>query len=371
MKRDLKGSCHAGAQDPRRPGQGRRTDRRVRWRHRHRDTGDHDRPPPAPAVAGARLLGLGSCQPDQVVTNDDLATAHGHQRRSGSATASASATGASPAKDLSLVDMAVEAGARAVKDAGLAPTDIDTVIVATCTMPNPIPNAAAQTAERIGIPAPAAFDLNAACAGFCYALGTAADLVRAGSARTCWSSAPRSSPTGSTGPTAPPRSSSPTAPVPRSSDRPPTPRPSGIGPVAWGSAGDLRQTRSSSRSETAALHQEGQAVFRWATTKIAPVALRAIELAGLTPADIDVLVPHQANLRIVEAIAKRLRKAWRPRGHGRGRRHRALRQHLVGVDPAGAGPHARRRAGSAPATPCCSSGSAPACPTPGRSSSVP
>jgi 3-oxoacyl-[acyl-carrier-protein] synthase III len=56
------------------------------------------------------------------------------------------------------------------------------------------------------------------------------------------------------------------------------------------------------------LYQEGQAVFRWATTQIAPVALRAIELAGLTPADIDVFVPHQANLRIVEAVAKRLRK---------------------------------------------------------------
>jgi 3-oxoacyl-[acyl-carrier-protein] synthase-3 len=48
-------------------------------------------------------------------------------------------------------------------------------------------------------------------------------------------------------------------------------------------------------------------VFRWATTRVAPVALRAVELAGLTPADIDVLVPHQANLRIVEAVAKRLR----------------------------------------------------------------
>jgi 3-oxoacyl-[acyl-carrier-protein] synthase-3 len=49
-------------------------------------------------------------------------------------------------------------------------------------------------------------------------------------------------------------------------------------------------------------------VFRWATTQIAPVALRAVEAAGLTPADIDVFVPHQANLRIVDAVAKRLRK---------------------------------------------------------------
>jgi 3-oxoacyl-[acyl-carrier-protein] synthase III len=80
----------------------------------------------------------------------------------------------------------------------------------------------------------------------------------------------------------------------------------GIGPVAWGSAGDMSQTIRI-LPENNSLHQEGQAVFRWATTKIAPIALRAIELAGLNPADIDVFVPHQANLRIVEAVAKKLR----------------------------------------------------------------
>jgi 3-oxoacyl-[acyl-carrier-protein] synthase-3 len=81
----------------------------------------------------------------------------------------------------------------------------------------------------------------------------------------------------------------------------------GIGPVAWGSEGDQYRTIRTN-PDTRALYQEGQAVFRWATTKVAPVALRAIELAGLTPADIDVLVPHQANLRIVEAVAKKLRQ---------------------------------------------------------------
>jgi len=79
----------------------------------------------------------------------------------------------------------------------------------------------------------------------------------------------------------------------------------GVGPVTWGSAGDLAPTIFI-RPENNALFQEGQSVFRWATTKIAPVALRAVELAGLTPADIDVFVPHQANLRIIEAVAKRL-----------------------------------------------------------------
>jgi 3-oxoacyl-[acyl-carrier-protein] synthase-3 len=173
-------------------------------------------------------------------------------------------------------------------------------------MPNPIPNAAAQTAERIGIPAPGAFDLNAACAGFCFGVGTAADLVRGGTAKNVlvigaeklsdwldWTD--RSTAiifadgAGAAVIGAAPDEAS-----------------IGVGPVAWGSAGDMSQAIRV-LPENNALHQEGQAVFRWATTKIAPVALRAIEMAGLTPADIDVFVPHQANLRIVEAVAKRLR----------------------------------------------------------------
>lgn len=80
----------------------------------------------------------------------------------------------------------------------------------------------------------------------------------------------------------------------------------GIGPVSWGSAGDLVDMIQVADRESS-IFQEGQSVFRWATTQIAPIALRAIEAAGLEPSDIDVFVPHQANLRIVEAIAKRLR----------------------------------------------------------------
>jgi 3-oxoacyl-[acyl-carrier-protein] synthase-3 len=207
----------------------------------------------------------------------------------------------------SLVDMASEAGSRAVKDAGLAASEIDTVIVATCTMPNFIPNAAAQTAERIGIPAPGAFDLNTACAGFSYGIGTAADLVRGGSSRHVlvigaeklsdwidWTDRSTAiifadgAGAAVVGPAVDEASV-------------------GIGPLTWGSAGDMSQTIHIN-PETNALFQEGQAVFRWATTKIAPVALKAIELAGITPADIDVFVPHQANLRIIDAVAKRLRK---------------------------------------------------------------
>jgi 3-oxoacyl-[acyl-carrier-protein] synthase-3 len=82
----------------------------------------------------------------------------------------------------------------------------------------------------------------------------------------------------------------------------------GVGPLVWGSDGEMFEYIRI-KTETNAIHQEGQAVFRWATTQIAPIALRAIERAGLTPADIDVFVPHQANLRIIDAVARRLRKA--------------------------------------------------------------
>lgn len=259
----------------------------------------------AAATPGARMLGMGSYQPERVVTNDELA-----QRVETNDQWIRDRVGIAErriaAEDELLVAMAAEAGTRAIKDSGLAAADVDALIFASCTMPSPIPNGAAQTADRIGIPAPAAFDLNAACAGFSYAMGTAADLVRGGSARNVlvigaeklsdwvdWDDRSTSiifadgAGAAVVGPA-------------------PDAESVGVGPVAWGSAGDLHNMIEI-RPATNKLAQEGQAVFRWATTKIAPVALRAIELAGLTPADIDVLVPHQANLRIVEAVAKRLR----------------------------------------------------------------
>jgi 3-oxoacyl-[acyl-carrier-protein] synthase-3 len=81
--------------------------------------------------------------------------------------------------------------------------------------------------------------------------------------------------------------------------------PSGVGPVVWGSAGD-QASKIVITGRTGALAQDGQAVFRWATTAMAPVALEACRRAGVTPADITAFVPHQANLRIIEAIARKL-----------------------------------------------------------------
>ncbi|WP_018331415.1 beta-ketoacyl-ACP synthase III [Actinomycetospora chiangmaiensis] len=258
----------------------------------------------APPVAGARIIGLGSSQPDRVVTNDELA-----QRVETNDAWIRSRVGIAErrfaADTDSVVSMGADAGSKALADAGLAPTDLDAVIVATCTMPNPIPNAAAQLSDRVGVNGIAAFDLNAACAGFCYGVGVGSDMIRAGSARnvlvvgseklTDWLDMDDRSVciifADAAG-----------AAVLTAAE---TPEEVGVGPVVLGAAGDLVKTIGI--DEQNYLRQEGQAVFRWATTKIAPVALKAVERAGLTPADIDVLVPHQANLRIVEAIAKKLR----------------------------------------------------------------
>ncbi len=253
-------------------------------------------------AAATRILGIGSSQPERVVTNDELSkTMDTNDQWIRERVGIAERRFAGP--DDTVVSMAVDAGSKAIAAAGLSPSDVDTVLVANCTTTVPIPNAAAQVAELIGVKAAGGFDLNAACAGFCYALAAASDMVRAGSARRVLvigsekltdvvDPADRS--------TAIIFADAAGAAVVGPSDEP------GIGPVAWGTAGDLVETITMPNGKH--IFQEGQAVFRWATTKIAPIAMRALELAGVAPSDVDVLIPHQANLRIVEAIAKKLRK---------------------------------------------------------------
>jgi 3-oxoacyl-[acyl-carrier-protein] synthase-3 len=247
-------------------------------------------------------------QPEQIVTNADIAARGVDTTDEWIRTRVGIVERRFARSDESVVDMAVDAGSKALADAGLAPSDIDAVLVATCTMPTFIPNAAGQTAERIGVRAAHAFDINAACAGFCYGLSTASDMIRAGTARhmlvigaeklsdwvdpldrsTCIIFADGAGAV-VVGPV-------------EHSERP------GIGPIAAGSAGDLVDTIVIA-DRNSFIRQDGREVYRWAITKMAPVALRALELAGVAPAEIDVLVPHQANLRIVEAIAKQIRAA--------------------------------------------------------------
>ncbi|MEU9017291.1 beta-ketoacyl-ACP synthase III [Actinomadura sp. NPDC048394] len=254
------------------------------------------------AAAGARILAFGDYRPARIVTNEELSrtvdtndewirTRVGIQERR------------IAGDDEGIVELGVHAGGKALANSGLDPSDIDLVILATCSAESPMPGHAPQVAHRLGIDAPGAFDLNAACAGFCYALGTASAAVRAGSARNVlvigsekmsqwidWTD----------------RSTSiifadgAGAAVVTGSESP------GIGPVVWGSAGE-NYDKIIIDDRHSFIRQEGQAVFRWATTAIAPVALEACERAGIAPGDLAAVVPHQANLRIIQAIARKMK----------------------------------------------------------------
>ncbi|MGO9081243.1 MAG: beta-ketoacyl-ACP synthase III [Streptosporangiaceae bacterium] len=253
---------------------------------------------------GARILAFGGYQPARVVTNEELSqTIDTTDEWIRSRVGVASRRLAGP--DETVTDMAVTAGGKALAASGLSADDIDLVIVATCTNEVQIPNVSASVASRLGIAAPGAYDMNAACAGFCYALSNASDAVRTGTARnvlvigaeklsqwvdwtdrtTCIIFADGAG-AAVVGPAA-------------------GGEPAGIGPVQWGSAGDMA-SKIYITDRDSFIFQEGQAVFRWATTALHPVALAACERAGVAPTELAAFVPHQANLRIIEAIARKL-----------------------------------------------------------------
>jgi len=253
--------------------------------------------------AGARITAIGEHRPARVMTNDDLA-ARGLDT---SDEWIRSRTGITQrhvaAADETVISMGMDAAAKALAGAGLSGADIDLVILATCTMRNPIPGGAARIATGIGAVGVGAFDLNAACGGFCYALSVAADAVRSGGARrvvvigsektTDWLDWEDRGTCILFGDGA-------AAVVVEGSDEP------GIGPVAWGSDGDGHASIAVPDGDWA-IRMDGPAVFRWATTQIAPVALRACELAGVTLDDLAAFVPHQANQRIVDAMVRTLK----------------------------------------------------------------
>ncbi len=250
---------------------------------------------------GSTITGLGHFRPDRVVTNAELSeTMDTNDEWIRSRVGIAERRFAGP--DDSVISMGARASAKALAEAGLQPTDIDTVIVATCSPISPVPHAATQIAGALGIHAPGSFDINAACAGFCYGIAAADQAVRVGASRnvlvvgserlTDWTD-----PTDRA--TAIIFADGAGAAVVSAAEEP------GIGPVVWGcDETNIDAIRVEGRNGH--FIQEGQTVFRWATTAIAPVAIRAAEAAGVALADIDVLVTHQANLRIIDAVAKKI-----------------------------------------------------------------
>jgi 3-oxoacyl-[acyl-carrier-protein] synthase-3 len=201
---------------------------------------------------------------------------------------------------------AVQALARSGREAG----DVDLIVVATSTALQRMPSVAAQVAADLHMTAPAAFDLNAACSGFCYALSTVDQAIRTGSARLAvvvgvdkmsdfldWADPSSAVIFGDGAGACVVEASVPDIPA-------------GIGPVVWGSVpdqfGKIVLDTAAADGPRPLFRQEGRAVFRWATTELAPFARLACERAGVQPSELGALVTHQANVRIVHAIARQL-----------------------------------------------------------------
>ncbi len=266
----------------------------------------------SPSTEFARIMSVGSYRPERVVSNAEVckridSTDQWIQERSGIRERRYARA------DESVCDMALAAAVVAVERAGISPAEVDTVILATVTHPYPTPSAAAEVAFRLGTAGAAAFDISAACAGFCYGVAMAQDLIRGGSAKyvvvvgveklTDWIDLDDRSTAfifadgaGAVviGPSAEPA----------------------IGPVVWGSDGEqyaaismtqsLIDYRENGGERFPTLSMQGQTVFRWAVSQIAIAAQAALEKAGVSADDLDAFIPHQANMRITDAMIRTL-----------------------------------------------------------------
>ncbi|OBH19805.1 MULTISPECIES: beta-ketoacyl-ACP synthase III [unclassified Mycobacterium] len=258
------------------------------------------------------LLSVGAYRPARVVTNDEIC-----ENIDSSDEWIFSRTGIKTrrfaAREESAASMATEAGREAIAKAGLTPPDVDCVIVATSTHFLQTPACAPAVAAALGATGVPAFDVSAGCAGFGYALGVAADMIRGGTAgKVLVLGSEKLSPTvdmqdrtncfifadGAAGVV-----------VGETPDQ-------GIGPTVWGSDGEqalaIRQDidwidyMDSPTGPRPFLRLEGSAVFRWAAFEMGKVGRQAMDAAGVRPDEIDVFVPHQANSRINEVLAKSL-----------------------------------------------------------------
>ena len=263
-------------------------------------------------VKFSRIYGLGAARGDLTVTNDDVAgpidsSDEWIRQRTGIITRKRAS------KDLSLMDMAVDAANQAIKAAGIEPSEIGAVLFSTITHPFATPSAAALLAEKVGAnPAPA-YDISAACAGYCYGIAQADALVRSGMAKYVLVIGAE-------------KLSDFIDPADRSisfllgdgagaaivgpSDFP------GISPTVWGSDGShwdavsMTASMLDFRDDLApwpTLRQEGQTVFRWAVWEMAKTAAKALEVAGIQASDLSAMVTHQANIRIIDELAKQLK----------------------------------------------------------------
>jgi 3-oxoacyl-[acyl-carrier-protein] synthase-3 len=261
----------------------------------------------------ATILGIGTYRPSRVVPNDELVDAIDSsdewiQQRSGIK----ERRFAGPDETVQM--MSVAASRQALERAGLEPAQVDCVVVATVSHMMQTPAVATAIAHELGTDKAPAFDLSAACAGFCHGLALGSDMVRAGSAKhvlvigverltditslndrgTAFIFADGAG-----------------AAVIGPSDE------VGIGPVVWGSDGeqfdlirqdeDWRDVLAQDKPQMPHLIMQGSAVFRWASFAMAKVAQQTLDKTGITVDDLDVFVPHQANMRITDAMARAMK----------------------------------------------------------------
>ncbi|WP_432183799.1 ketoacyl-ACP synthase III [Streptomyces tendae] len=290
---------------------------------------------PSKGAPYARILGVGGYRPTRVVPNEVIlekidSSDEWIRSRSGIETRH----WAGPEETVAA--MSVEASGKALADAGVDASQIGAVVVSTVSHFSQTPAIATEIADRLGTDKAAAFDISAGCAGFGYGLTLAKGMVVEGSAEYVLVIG-----------------------VERLSDLTdledrataflfgdgagavvvgPSKEPA-IGPTVWGSEGDKAETikqtvpwdrflphlrlRSGGGTPTGdvselplnsegnvkfpAITQEGQAVFRWAVFEMAKVAQQALDAAGISPDDLDVFIPHQANVRIIDSMVKTLK----------------------------------------------------------------
>ncbi|MET8681199.1 ketoacyl-ACP synthase III [Streptomyces sp. NPDC004647] len=261
----------------------------------------------------ARILGVGGYRPTRVVPNEEILKhidSSDEWIRSRSGIASRHWAG----PDETVAEMSLEAAGKAIAEAGITAGQIGGVIVSTVSHFKQTPAVATEIAHRIGAGRPAAFDISAGCAGFTYGLTLAKGMITEGSAEYVLVIG-----------------------VERLSDLTdledrataflfgdgagavvvgPAKEPE-MGPTVWGSEGDKSETIKQTVSWDAyrdrtdvrfpAITQEGQTVFRWAVYEMAKIAQQALDAAGMTTDDLDVFIPHQANMRIIDSMVKTLK----------------------------------------------------------------
>lgn len=265
----------------------------------------------------AKIISTGSYVPEQVLTNQDLerivdTTDEWITERTGIKERRIGAAGQCTS------DLAAEASKRALKRAGLKPKDLDLIIVATVTPDMPLPSTACMLQAKLGARNAAAFDINAACSGFIYALSAAEAYIKSGkSKKTLVCGAEMLSR------------------ITDYEDRAtcilfgdgagaavlvPSGGESGLLSVkiySDGSQGDLLTlpaggsmmpaSRDTLLNRQHFVKMKGNETFKLAVKTLERIVLDALRQQGLKPSDISLLIPHQANLRIIKATAERLK----------------------------------------------------------------